>query len=61
MESGDDDNTAETFDALTSLGFQAFDLKSTYSLDQYLSGETERPIPITKVPDTFTDCLFRRQ
>jgi FkbM family methyltransferase len=57
--SGSDEDSAKIFNTLSDLGFAAFDLKSTYSLEQYLRYSPQRPTPIKNVPGSFTDCLYR--
>lgn len=47
------------FKTLCDLGFSAFDLHSTYSLNDYLIHTRPVLTPIWQVPAAFTDCLFR--
>jgi len=59
---GDDGFNREVFARLTAAGFDAFDLASTYLIDDYFKKMTARQLClIAKPPETLTDCLFRRR
>jgi FkbM family methyltransferase len=56
-----DSNSETLFCTLREAGFCAFDLRSKYTLDAYLSPITQPLIPIEAVPSQETDCLFKRE
>lgn len=53
-----DRDLQQTFETLRRCGFNAFDLHSRYSLEDYLVGPSLVFHPIVDVPREFTDCLF---
>lgn len=55
-----DRHSAGLFDMFRRASFCAYDLRSTYAVDCYLSPGSSAPIRIETLPDQETDCLFRR-